>query len=30
MGSEDGYVRGLSIYPNKIVQVLGQHEEDAE
>lgn len=25
-GSEDGFVRGLSVYPNKILRVLGQHE----
>jgi WD40 repeat protein len=27
-GSEDGFVRGLSFKPNKIVQTIGQHEED--
>ena len=27
-GSEDGYVRGLSFKPSKIVQTIGQHEED--
>lgn len=27
-GSEDGFVRGVSIHPNKIVRVLGQHEDD--
>ncbi len=27
-GCEDGFVRGISVKPNKILQVLGQHEED--
>lgn len=27
-GTEDGYVRGVSIYPNSLLQVLGQHEEE--
>ncbi|KAL4510506.1 hypothetical protein ABPG72_004660 [Tetrahymena utriculariae] len=27
-GSEDGFVRGVSVYPNKQLQILGQHEED--
>lgn len=26
-GSEDGFLRGISIFPNKVLQVLGQHEE---
>ena len=29
-GSEDGFLRGVSIYPNKIVSVLGNHSEDDE
>lgn len=29
-GSEDGILRGVSIYPNKIVALLGQHSEDDE
>lgn len=27
-GAEDGFVRGVSVYPNKVVATLGQHEED--
>jgi hypothetical protein len=27
-GSEDGFVRGLNFKPNRIVQTIGQHEED--
>lgn len=27
-GSEDGFLRGVSILPNKILQILGQHEEE--
>jgi WD40 repeat protein len=27
-GCEDGYVRGIGVKPNKVLQVLGQHEED--
>lgn len=26
-GSEDGFVRGLSIHPNKVVKIIGEHEE---
>ena len=29
-GSEDGILRGVSIYPNKIISLLGQHSEDDE
>ena len=29
-GSEDGFLRGVSVYPNKIVSVLGNHSEDDE
>lgn len=29
-GSEDGFARGVSIYPNEIVEVLGQHEDDQQ
>ena len=25
-GSEDGFVRGVGFYPNKMLQVIGQHE----
>lgn len=25
-GSEDGFLRGVGIHPNRIIQVLGQHE----
>lgn len=28
IGSEDGFVRGVGIYPNKDLGILGQHEED--
>ncbi len=27
-GAEDGFVRGVSVYPNQIVATLGQHEEN--
>lgn len=27
-GSEDGKLRGLSIYPNKIISTIGQHSDD--
>jgi WD40 repeat protein len=27
-GSEDGFLRGISVLPNKILQMLGQHEEE--
>ena len=29
-GSEDGYLRGVSIYPNQIINILGNHSEDDE
>ena len=29
-GSEDGFLRGVSIYPNKIINILGNHSEDDE
>jgi WD repeat-containing protein 55 len=29
-GSEDGFLRGVSIYPNKIISILGKHSEDDE
>lgn len=29
-GSEDGFLRGVSIYPNKIISILGNHSEDDE
>ena len=25
-GSEDGFLRGIGIKPNRIIQTLGQHE----
>jgi hypothetical protein len=27
-GSEDGYLRAVSIYPNSIVSIIGKHSED--
>ena len=27
-GCEDGFLRGVSIYPSKMLQTLGQHEEE--
>ncbi|EGR27280.1 WD repeat protein [Ichthyophthirius multifiliis] len=27
-GGEDGFVRGVSVFPNKQLQILGEHEED--
>ena len=30
MGSEDGFLRGVSIYPNKICGILGKHSDDEE
>jgi hypothetical protein len=27
-GSEDGFVRAFSLKPNKLLRVIGQHEED--
>ena len=29
-GSEDGNLRGVSIYPSKIISILGNHSEDDE
>ncbi len=29
-GAEDGFLRGVSIYPNKIIKILGNHSEDDE
>lgn len=29
-GSEDGILRGVGVYPNKIISCLGQHSEDDE
>ena len=27
-GSEDGFIRGVSIYPNKVLSLLGQHSDN--
>ena len=29
-GGEDGLLRGVGIFPNQIIGVLGQHEEDQQ
>ena len=27
-GAEDGYLRGVGVYPNKILTLLGKHSDD--